>query len=48
MAMLMALNIIDGNFTFKKVPRRMKKEVAKQLELLGHPELATDTPTPAE
>lgn len=40
MAMLIALNIIDGDFTFAKVPNKLKDAVRKQLIKLGHEELA--------
>lgn len=40
MAMLIALNIIDGDFTFAKVPAKLKDAVRKQLIKLGHEELA--------
>lgn len=37
--MLYALNIADAEQAFSSVPRRYKKGVRRQLEILGMPEL---------
>lgn len=39
MAMLLAVNIVDGKFTFKRVPKFLKDQVKEQLILLGAEEL---------
>ena len=44
MAMLWALNIIDDLATFAEVPRRLKKDVRRQLKLMGREDLATEQP----
>lgn len=36
MVMLIALNIVDGLYTYKRVPKRQKEAVKKQLELMGY------------
>lgn len=36
MVMLIALNIVAGRYTFKRVPKRQKDAVKAQLELLGY------------
>lgn len=35
LVMLIALNIVDGLYTYKRVPKRQKEAVKKQLELMG-------------
>ena len=42
MAMLLAVNIVDGKFTFKRVPKFLKEQVKEQLILLGAEELITE------
>ena len=39
MAMLLAVNIVDGTFTYKRVPKFLKEQVKEQLILLGAEEL---------
>ena len=40
MAMLMAMNIVAGHYSWSRVPRLLKPQVREQLELMGVPELA--------
>lgn len=40
MAMLMAMNIVAGHYSWERVPRLLKPQVREQLELMGVPELA--------
>lgn len=40
LAMLIAINIVDGRYVFERVPRVLKDQVREQLELMGMPELA--------
>ena len=40
MAMLMAMNIVAGHYSWHRVPRLLKPQVREQLELMGVPELA--------
>ena len=40
MAMLMAMNIVTGHYSWERVPRLLKPQVREQLELMGVPELA--------
>lgn len=42
MAMLLAVNIVDGKFTYKRVPKFLKEQVKEQLILLGAEELITE------
>lgn len=44
MAMLIALNIVEGRITFKQVTKRYRKAVREQLILLGFEHLAYDNP----
>lgn len=39
-AMLMAINIVAGRYTYERVPRLLKDQVREQLEIMGVPELA--------
>ena len=39
-AMLMAINIVAGRYTYERVPRLLKDQVREQLEVMGVPELA--------
>lgn len=39
-AMLMAINIVAGHYTYERVPRLLKDQVREQLEVMGVPELA--------
>lgn len=39
-AMLMAINIVAGHYTYERVPRLLKDQVREQLEIMGVPELA--------
>ena len=39
-AMLMAINIVAGRYTFERVPRLLKDQVREHLEIMGVPELA--------
>lgn len=42
MAMLLAVNIVDGKFTYKRVPKFLKEQVKEQLILMGAEELITE------
>lgn len=42
MAMLLAVNIVDGKFTYKRVPKFLKDQVKEQLIILGAEELITE------
>ena len=35
MVMLMAINIIEGRYTYERVPVKLKKRVLEQLQLSG-------------
>lgn len=35
MVMLIALNIVDGLYSYNRVPKRQKAAVKKQLEMMG-------------
>ena len=39
LAILVAMNIIAGYYTWERVPRLLKDQVREQLELMGVPEL---------
>lgn len=36
MAMLMALNIVEGRYTYNRVPKLLKKQVEEQLLVMGY------------
>lgn len=36
MAMLIALNIVAGRYSFNRVPKRQKDAVKEQLEMMGY------------
>lgn len=40
LVMLIAVNIVEGRYTFDRVPRLLKDQVREQLTLMGVPELA--------
>lgn len=42
MAMLMAINIMAGRYSFKRVPKRLKAAVKEQLVLLDAEDLAVE------
>lgn len=39
LVMLIAINIVEGRYTFDRVPRLLKDKVREQLNLMGAPEL---------
>ena len=36
MAMLMALNIVEGRYTYNRVPKLLKNQVDEQLLVMGY------------
>lgn len=42
MAMLMAINIVNGKYTYKRVPKLLKPQVKEQLILMGAEDLAVE------
>lgn len=42
LAMLIAINIVEGRYTFKRCPRVLKKKVAAQLKSMDAEELITE------
>ena len=36
MAMLMALNIVEGRYTYERVPKLLKNQVDEQLLVMGY------------
>lgn len=42
MAMLLALNIVSGKYTYKRVPKFLKEQVKEQLVLMDAEELITE------
>lgn len=42
MAMLVALNIVKGRYTYKRCPKVLKEQVAEQLKIMGAEHLITE------
>lgn len=42
MAMLIAMNIVEGYYTYKRCPKFIKAKVAEQLKLMGAEEYIKD------
>lgn len=42
MAMLLAINIAEGRYTYKRVPKPLKAQVAEQLRSMGLEDLIVE------